>query len=330
MTTATRRPSTVAAPTNDWRRRPEVLHEGWETRSACYNRPESWWDGDAPDTTERARAVCLSCPVLAECLDAQMRMEKNLLWSRSLVRGGLTGPERIQLCLDERIDGEYDAEEARLLALEAGAYGQRVVRIAGPEVSVSTRRLAARLAGETVSDRSPKDSPVEPEEELEGDDALIDDYLKGGPVRLTPDQQVAAVCEGIRRRMTYLDIDKVQKQAPNTTAQFVSRMRKKYLDEGRPFPVQAPTRALLTEEQVIAIRERYARGGVTHMELGMRYQVSRKLIGSVISGVTYKAVGGPISKGRSKTSEEASKGMNRSLNDLAFPSGRKSGMGVAA
>jgi hypothetical protein len=135
--------------------RPEPFTSGWEDRSACYNRPEAWWDGDDPQLTDRARTVCRSCPVLAECLGEQMRREKTNVWARNSIRGGLTGMQRVQLCIDEQQDGPYDAEEARLLALEAVAYGMPVVDLAGEGVSASTRRLAARLAGEEVEDRQP-------------------------------------------------------------------------------------------------------------------------------------------------------------------------------
>lgn len=326
--TDTRRVTTLAAlPSTDWRRRPASLTNSWEHRSACYNRPASWWDGDDAVQAARARRACLSCPVLQECLAAQMNAEESVLGSQPMIRGGLTGPERAQLLLDERIDGAYDAEEARLLALEAGAYGRPVAEVTESGVSVVTLRLAGRLAGEIVPDAEPGRDALAG---VWADDAgEINDYLAGGLVRLTHEQQLAAIAEGLRRKMTYLDIDRVQRQSPNTTAQFVSRMRKKYLEQGLVFPVVPRSQGLLTAEQVLEIRQRYAKGGVTHEDLGLRYGVTRKVIGSVISGLTYKHVGGPLSKGRGKSSEKASREMNRSLNVLALGSSNKK-VGVAA
>jgi hypothetical protein len=84
-----------------------------------------------------------------------MRREKTNVWARNSIRGGLTGPERVQLCIDEQQDGSYDAEEARLLALEAVAYGMPVSELAEEDTSQSTVRLAGRLAGEKVGNRQP-------------------------------------------------------------------------------------------------------------------------------------------------------------------------------
>jgi DNA-binding NarL/FixJ family response regulator len=139
----------------DWRRRPESLTTSWEDRSACFNRPMEWWDGDNPALTAKAHKTCLSCPVLDECLRARMAEEGQTMWNRDGVRAGLTGEQRTQLFVDERIDGPYDAEEARLLALEAQAVGQSVANVAEPGLGESTMRLAARLAGEDVPVRKP-------------------------------------------------------------------------------------------------------------------------------------------------------------------------------
>lgn len=356
--------TTTTTPTrrvtiSDWRRRPEALAEAWENRAACYNRPEEWWDGDTPAATEKARAVCLSCPVLAECLGEQMRNERSQLWSRTLIRGGLTGPERIQLCLDERADGAYDAEEARLLALEAGAYGEPIADIAEDGVSASTLRLAARLAGEAVEKRTPAavDSArpgtaierafQKAEDILQWRDAgltmkqiadalnltrdvvqkvvhayrdmggerqakdpnqyVIDAYLAGDPVSVEPEQQLAAIAAGVTRGMSYLQIDRVRGIPKDSTSQFVSRMRKRYSKQGREFPVKQPSRNLFTDQQVLEMRELYARGGITDLEIALRYGAPRNAVSHALSGRNYKHVGGPIRAGRQAESVKASR-----------------------
>ncbi|MFM9373203.1 WhiB family transcriptional regulator [Streptomyces sp. Da 82-17] len=156
-TNGTSRPITSAAAL-----RAEPLVKTWRDRAECRSRPLSWWDGDRPYTDERARTVCRSCPVLAECLGERMRDEGTNTWSRWGVAGGLRGPERTELMLDEREHGAYDAEEARLLALEAVAERRPVAEVAPGAVSVSTVRLAARLAGELVETRKPSPAPVRP------------------------------------------------------------------------------------------------------------------------------------------------------------------------
>lgn len=53
--------------------------------------------------------------------------------------------------------------------------------------------------------------------------------------------------------------------------------------EGRPL-------AKLTEEQVLEIRALYAKGGITHVELASRFNVSPSLIGAVIQGKRWKHI----------------------------------------
>jgi hypothetical protein len=365
MNTTTRHGTTAAAHIVH-PRRPETTTDGWENRAACYNRPEAWWDGEDPGLTEKARATCLSCPVLAECLGEQMRLETGQMWSRSCVRGGLTGPERIRLCIDEQADGPYDAEEARLLALEAGAYGKPVAEIAEDGVSVSTVRLAARMAGEHVPVRDvekarkgtalergmphatqimqwreanvPRDeiaarlglsrtavdavigvyrtltkgAAAEPVEVNDAEKTLINDYLNGQPVQLTAEQHIAAILEGLKQGMKYPDIDHAQGYRLGTTAQFVSRQRKKYQQAGQTFPIttEMARRITFTDKQVRAIREIAATGKVTDLELAMRYGVARNVISHLVSGRNYRNAGGPIRQGMSDASKQASKKWN--------------------
>ena len=133
-------------------RRAETINRSWEDRSACYNRPEAWWDGDDPQLTEKARRTCLGCPVFARCLDKTMGVEDSRIWARAVVRAGMTGTQRVQLFVDAREFGPYDGEEARLLALEVAATGRRVSDVVEEPVTESTLRLAQRLADEPVSE----------------------------------------------------------------------------------------------------------------------------------------------------------------------------------
>lgn len=388
MSTTTRRRTKPAATLISQPRRPETVKDSWENRTACYNRPQEWWDGEDPKLTKKARAVCLSCPVLAECLSDQMERETDQMWTRTSIRGGTTGLERVQLCIDAESSGPYDAEEARLLALEAGAYGKPVADVAETAITRSTLRLAARMAGEYVEPvqpvrpvagtalekafqhatqimqwssegvsrramaerlavgRSAVDVVVRTYRELTGeterekeiasedvDKELIGAYLRGDWVKVTDEQRLAAIAEGVLRGMSYLDIDRVQSQAPNTTAQFVSRTRKRYGRAGQPFPaaLSKSNRLTLTNEQVIEIREAYAVGDVRDMDLAVKYGVSRNVISHLVSGRNYKHVGGPIRQGKSAASKAASKAMNDQVCALAFAAGRANRkMGEAA
>lgn len=129
-------------------RRPEPFTTSWEDRAGCYNRPESWWDGDNDVETVSARKTCLGCPVLEQCLGERMREEGDDVDARYGIRGGLTGPQRIQLYVERPDGGDYDAEEARLIALEAVHTGRPVADIAPEDATQTTVRLAARFAGE--------------------------------------------------------------------------------------------------------------------------------------------------------------------------------------
>lgn len=356
-TTSTGRATTPAAAT-----RAETLRNGWQNRSGCYNRPTEWWNGDRKDATERARNVCRACPVLADCLGDTMKEERSVLWSRTTVRGGLTGPERVQLFMDHLDYGEYDAEEARILALEAIVL-QRPVTAGSEEVSKSTLRLAQRLAGQHVPVRKPPSAVqlrggtakerayrraqdilewreagmtvraiaaelkmgretvqdlLRAFSDLVNDDAgtddrpglnpqVLDEFLSGPDTFLPVDMQVLAIAEAVSKGMRYPQIDTARKLPKGHTASFVSRQRKQYERDGREFPVQVPSGRALTDEQVLEMRHRYAEGGVTDLQLAMRYGVPRNLVTNVLSGKNYKHVGGPIRVGRSKEGVQASR-----------------------
>ncbi|WP_330479914.1 WhiB family transcriptional regulator (plasmid) [Streptomyces platensis] len=136
--------------------RAETLHASWEDRSACYNRPAEWWDDEAPRQLEdKARAACLECPVFAECLDAARASEGNCDFGRSTIKAGLTGRQRDWLNR-QRKHGAFDAEEARLLALEAKVSARPVSEIADREgVGGMTLRLAERLLAVTPEPAAP-------------------------------------------------------------------------------------------------------------------------------------------------------------------------------
>ncbi|MFD8777467.1 WhiB family transcriptional regulator [Streptomyces sp. NPDC059916] len=141
------RPLSAAVKTGQ-QRRAEPFTASWEDRAACYNRPQSWWDGENDAETARARQECLGCPVLEQCLGERMRDEGDEVDTRYGIRGGLTGSQRIQLYVERPDGGGYDAEEARLIALEAIHTGRPVADVAPEDATQTTVRLAARLASE--------------------------------------------------------------------------------------------------------------------------------------------------------------------------------------
>ncbi len=54
--------------------------------------------------------------------------------------------------------------------------------------------------------------------------------------------------------------------------------------------------ALVTEAQVLAIREEYATGTVSQRTLGERYGLTQIAIGCIVRGKTWRHVGGPITR----------------------------------
>jgi hypothetical protein len=141
-----------------------------------------------------------------------------------------------------------------------------------------------------------------PEPDLEDADTYVDEvavqhYLDGKRVPVTNRERLEAVAAGVRQGMAFLDFDAMHGLKDNSTATFVSRMRKRFAESGEAFPIPerpGKGKALLTDAQVVQIREQYAAGGVTDLELGLQYGVSRKVIGNLLSGKSYPNAGGPI------------------------------------
>lgn len=52
--------------------------------------------------------------------------------------------------------------------------------------------------------------------------------------------------------------------------------------------------AKLTDEQVVEIREAYARGGVTQVDLAEGYGVTQGLISGIVNGRRWPHVDGPV------------------------------------
>lgn len=65
---------------------------------ACVGKPAHWWFPTANGGTyDRARRVCVTCPVQAPCLAQALRDEAGSLCNRYGMWGGLTPPERERL-----------------------------------------------------------------------------------------------------------------------------------------------------------------------------------------------------------------------------------------
>lgn len=195
-----------------------------------------------------------------------------------------------------------------------------------PWVADRTRRSAkARgFAGPLAWDDNTIDDPAavpqtdaSPSDYTDGDGAeddyvdrvAVQRFVAGAQVDVTDAEWLVALKECMARGMSCGQVDELRRAPKGTTEKSVNRLRKAYLRAGRELPeALRPTKVgTFADQQVVEIRERYAAGGTTDLELAMRYQVSRETITSLLSGDTYRAAGGPIRKKRSGRPTETSR-----------------------
>lgn len=313
-------------------RRPATATSDWRHRGGCVNRPAHWWDDDAaPELQRKARATCLSCPVFAECLKDAVGSEGGYDFGRAHTKAGLTGKQRDWLHRHSRKYGGYDAEEARLLALEAMVSGREVKEIAAREGDEgATVRLAARLLVGLIEDAA--DPPGEDAQTIStaGDKTLarleeillwrdegasLDEIGKRiGVSRRTvtqtlknclgPDwtavrnqalsaEEIADIALRRRRGVAWDAMDAEANLAPGTTFRRVCRWRRQTEARGEPIPKElAREQNRLTEEQVVRLRER-AMAGVSDAEQAAELGLSRVQVTRIACGHNYKQYGGP-------------------------------------
>ncbi|MGW1870962.1 hypothetical protein ACWCPS_36155 [Streptomyces mauvecolor] len=147
--------------------------------------------------------------------------------------------------------------------------------------------------------------------ELDGfvDEAAVCQYAAGIPVEVTPRERLAAVIKACANGLTYIDLDELHGLKRNSTATFISRTRKTFAGWGMPFPkIERPHEGqVLTDDDVREMREQYAQGGVTDLELSMQYGVTSHTAQQALSGRTHRAAGGPIRPVRANRPREATR-----------------------
>jgi len=234
-------------------------------RPDCHRQPPQLWDDDASAADqEEARGYCLECPLFAQCLSVAMASERGTA-ERSSIKAGLGAGDRAWLQRSSRRYGPYDAEEARLLALESVLSGRPLAEIAKREgVGGVTLQLASRIL------------PERPPSRIE---------------------QIAAYR---RQGLRWSEIDVQMGMASGMTIDYVVKWRRSALKRGETVPEELLLRRRpFTDEQVMAIRGRSA-AGASDYSLAKEFGVCRKTIGSITTGVSYRDVGGPT---RSAVSE---------------------------
>ena len=139
-----------------------------------------------------------------------------------------------------------------------------------------------------------------PEPELEDDETFIDEaavrrYVRGLPVAVTPRERLVAVTRCVEGGMEYPDIDAMHGLRKGSTSTFMSRTRRAFAERGEAFrePVRPDAQPLLSEKQVIDIRERSERGQ-TDLEIAMSFGLTAHAVGAICRGHRYASYGGPI------------------------------------
>lgn len=128
------------------------------------------------------------------------------------------------------------------------------------------------------------------------DFGVIDQWLRGHPVELAAEDRLDAVLEGLRRGVTYKEMDVLAGVQQGSTYRFLLRKRRAAEQRGEAFPshlMPAPNAEQLSEAQVVSIRERSAEGA-TDLELSMSAGVTRQSVAAIVSGERYQQYGGPL------------------------------------
>ncbi|MFI0929671.1 hypothetical protein ACH4TP_37970 [Streptomyces sp. NPDC021012] len=139
------------------------------------------------------------------------------------------------------------------------------------------------------------------------DEVAVRRYARGDRVEVTADERLLGIALCVDRGLAFTDVDRLHGHRSMFTSVFVSRMRRTYERDGRPFPkVLSQTAArVLTEDEVVAIRTRSA-AGETDLTLGLAFGVRDRTIADVCLGRSYRQYGGPVrepKKGPSKASK---------------------------
>lgn len=140
------------------------------------------------------------------------------------------------------------------------------------------------------------------------DHVAVDRWLRGRPVNLTRAERVEAVLEGLRRGMTYRDMDALAGVKDGTTYGFIRRERLAAAARGEELPgdvLPEPPRKF-TEAEVVDMRERSA-AGATDLELGMAFGVRPQSVERIVRGLHYPEYGGPLRTKKDGRASESSR-----------------------
>jgi hypothetical protein len=221
---------------------------------------------------------------------------------------GEGGPEDVQ----EVLDGLDEVQRTALIVVLAG--------MVNPDQSLS-RALGWLEFDETGALTVPRWDEQRAVRDLVEEGDMVEDpgyvdlvavrrYLAGTRIRLTDAEFLTVLEHAAAQGVSLFELDRRQGAPRNANVDRVARMRKTYRRKGWELPavLQAGEKpAEFTDAQVVEIREKYAKGRVTDLELSLQYGRTRKTISALLSGASYRNVGGPIRSSRGPEPKEASR-----------------------
>lgn len=276
----------------------------WRQKAACRDMDGELFfpigvGGLADIQTREAKSVCTRCPVMDQCLQWAVATRQD-----SGVWGGLSEEERRRM--SRRKVRAYEVERDGQSAVGHIMEKRRDEFLGLQAQELTPKAIATAMRTNVQTIYSVQAALIEAGLLVDPDD--MDQWLTGGEDLPSREARLAAVMRGVARGMTYVDIDNSRGVPEQTTSKFISRMRKRYAEQGRPLPKLCERQqASFTNEEAAQIREEYAAGGTTDLALSMKYGVTPKTITVLLSGDTYRDAGGPIRPKRSGQPSMASR-----------------------
>lgn len=246
---------------------------------------------DATGARRRLRALTAlgyTLPVLAE----QTGLSTETV---SCVRQG----RRVQLRMsaNQEIAAAYD----RLWKVDPLSVGVSATGAAKARTHARKSGWPSPLAWDDETIDEPEAVPhVEAEGELDEeyvDEAAVLRYLNAPGAQVTDAERLAAIVEGVRRGMGFIDVDALHNLEKGTTQKWMDNRRLHAKRHGLEFPVlvRAGEARQLTKGEVVLMRERAA-AGETQVQLSLAFDVATSTVARVVRGERYAECGGPITK----------------------------------
>lgn len=246
---------------------------------------------DATGARRRLRALSVlgyTLPVLA----AQVGLTTETIGS---IRQGRRG--RLRMSANQEITAVYD----RLWKVDPLSIGVSAEGAARARTHATKSGWASPLAWDDDTIDDPSAVPqVEADEGLGEDfvdEAAVRRYLTDPGAQVTDAERLAAIVEGVRRGMGYVDIDALHNLEKGATQKWMDARRLHAKRHGLEFPVlvHAGEARKLTKGEVVLMRERAA-AGETQVQLSLAFNVATSTVARVVRGERYAEYGGPITK----------------------------------